>query len=211
MAKLRSIDISKLPDGFHADENGLYLFVRGNSRTWVYRVTVYGKRIKRGLGSAKTISLAQTRQKVLDIKTNGVKEVTHGKKFKDFYLDVVEHTAKIKQWKNPKSKSQWTNTIETYAVPYIGNKLVSRITRDDIRGIIEPIYTTKTETASRLIGRLKAVFDYAQVCGLHSGHNPAVWVGNLDLFFAPKAKVAKVKHPTSIGGALSWKTTCIVF
>ena len=83
MAKLRSIDISKLPVGFHADENGLYLFVRGNSRTWVYRGTVNGKRIKRGLGSAKTISLAQARQKVLDIKTNGVKEVTHGKKFKD--------------------------------------------------------------------------------------------------------------------------------
>lgn len=63
MAKLRSIDISKLPDGFHADENGLYLFVRGNSRTWVYRGTVNGKRIKRGLGSAKTVSLAQARQK----------------------------------------------------------------------------------------------------------------------------------------------------
>ena len=207
MAKLRSIDISKLPDGFHADENGLYLFVRGNSRTWVYRGTVNGKRIKRGLGSAKTVSLTRARQKVLDIKTNGVKEVTHGKKFKDFYCDAVEHTAKIKQWKNPKSKSQWTNTIKTYAVPFIGNKVVSRITRDDIREIIEPIYTTKTETASKLIGRLKTVFDYAQVRGLHSGPNPAVWVGNLDQFFAPKAKVANVRHHKS----LSWKDLPKVF
>lgn len=53
MTKLRTTDVLKLPDGFHADENGLYLYVRGNSRTWVYRGTLNGKRVKRGLGSAR--------------------------------------------------------------------------------------------------------------------------------------------------------------
>lgn len=209
MTKLRASDVFKLPDGFYADGNGLYLQVRydGTSRAWVFRGTLNGRRVLRGLGSVTLVSLAQARQKVLDIKANGIKEVTHGKKFKDFYLDAIEHTAKIKQRKHPKSKSQWTNTIKTYAVPFIGNKIVSRITRDDIRIILAPLYEEKTETASKLIGRLKTVFDYAQVCGLHSGPNPAVWVGNLDQFFPPKAKVAKTQHYKS----LPWKDMPKVF
>ena len=97
MAKLRTTDVLKLPDGFHADENGLYLYVRGNSRTWVYRGTVRGKRVKRGLGSARLISLAQARQKALEFKQAGVQETVKSVKFQDFYLDAVEHAAKLKQ------------------------------------------------------------------------------------------------------------------
>lgn len=207
MAKLRTTDVLKLPDGFHADENGLYLYVRGNSRTWVYRGTLSGKRVKRGLGSAKLISLAQARQKALEFKQAGVQETVKSVKFQDFYLDAVEHVAKIKQWKNKKSKSQWINTIKTYALPVIGAKSVKSVTSKDIREILGPIYETKTETASRLAGRLKNVFDYAQVCGLHEGPNPAMWVGNLDQFFAPKAKVAPVKHHKS----LPWRELPVVF
>ena len=207
MAKLRTTDVLKLPDGFHADENGLYLYVRGNSRTWVYRGTLNGKRVKRGLGSARLISLAQARQKALEFKQAGVQETVKSVKFQDFYLDAVEHAAKLKQWKNKKSKSQWINTIKTYALPVIGAKSVKSVTSEDIRKIIDPIYETKTETASRLVGRLKNVFDYAQVCGLHQGPNPAMWVGNLDQFFAPKAKVAPVKHHKS----LSWRELPVVF
>lgn len=199
MAKLRTSDISKLPNGFHADENGLYLYVRGNSRSWVYRSTVNGKRVKRGLGSIKDVSLAQARQKVLDIKINGLgKEQKREAKFKDFYIEAVEHVGEIKQWKNPKSESQWKNTITTYALPYIGEKSLSNITTEDIRELIEPIYKTKTETASRLIGRLKTVFDYAQVKGFRNGYNPAIWAGNLDQYFAPKVKVSTIKHHKAV-------------
>lgn len=201
MPKLRVSDIAKLPDGCYADGAGLYLYVRGNSRSWILRKTVNGKRIKRGLGSALTISLSQARAKTAELNLSAQVPATKTKKFKDFYLEAIEHIAKIKQWKNPKSRSQWTNTITTYVLPIIGNKAVGSITTADIRLIIDPIYENKTETASRLIGRLKAVFDYAQVCKLHNGPNPAVWVGNLDQFFAPKAKVAKVIHHK----AVSWR------
>lgn len=207
MAKLRTTDVLKLPDGFYADENGLCLYVRGNSRTWVYRGTLNGKRVKRGLGSAKLIPLAMARQKALELSQNGVQETVKAVKFQDFYLEAIEHFAKIKQWKNKKSKSQWTNTIEAYALPVIGAKSLKSITSKDIRDILNPIYETKTETASRVAGRLKSIFDYAQVCGLHQGANPAMWVGNLDQFFAPKAKVSPEQHHKS----LSWKELPAVF
>lgn len=158
MAKLRTTDVLKLPDGFHADENGLYLYVRGNSRTWVYRGTLNGKRVKRGLGSAKLISLAQARQKALEFKQAGVQETVKCVKFQDFYLDAVEHAAKLKQWKNKKSKSQWISTIKTYALPVIGAKSVKSVTSEDIRKTIDPIYETKTETASQAGRKTKECF-----------------------------------------------------
>ena len=199
MAKLRTTDLLKLPDGFYADENGLYLYVRGNSRTWVYRSTVDGKRIKRGLGSTKEVSLAQARQKVLAIKLNGLKDTSSGRtKFKNFYLEAIEHIKEVKQWKHPKSESQWKSTIAMYALPFIGDKALDKITTDDICKLIEPIYKTKTETASKLIGRLKAVFDYAQVKGFRKVYNPAVWSGNLDQYFAPKTKVSQIQHHKAV-------------
>lgn len=209
MTKLRATDIFKYPDGLYADGNGLYLQVRnnGSARGWVFRGTVNGKRVLKGIGSAKLITLAQARKKVIDLKTGGIEASVKAKKFEDFYIEAVEHTAKLKQWKNPKSKSQWLNTIATYALPVIGKKAVGKVTRDDIRKIIDPIYAEKTETASRLIGRLKAVFDYAQVCGLHNGPNPAMWSGNLDQFFAPRSKVSRVVHHKS----LDWREIPTVF
>lgn len=198
MAKLRTTDVLKLPDGFHADENGLNLYVRGNSRTWVYRGTVRGKRVKRGLGSAKLITLAQARQKVLEIKQAGVQEIVKKVKFKDFYLEAIDHLAKIKQWKNAKSRPQWISSIETYVIPIIGNMALEDIETKDIRAVIDPIFFTKTDTASRIIGRLRIILDYAQVCGHRSGPNPALWVGNLDQFFPSKSRTLRVQHHKSV-------------
>lgn len=144
-------------------------------------------------------SLAQARQKVLAIKLNGLKDTSSGRtKFKNFYLEAIEHIKEVKQWKHPKSESQWKSTIAMYALPFIGDKALDKITTDDICKLIEPIYKTKTETASKLIGRLKAVFDYAQVKGFRKGYNPAVWSGNLDQYFAPKTKVSQIQHHKAV-------------
>lgn len=156
MTKLRASDLLKYPDGVYGDGNGLYLAVLGESRLWFFRTTSNGKRTKKCLGPLKHVSLAQARQKVLQLKLEGIKPVKK-KLFKDFYLEAVEHVAKIKQWKNKKSFSQWKNTIETYAVPVIGNKLAASISTKDIKEVLDPIYETKTETASRVAGSLKAV------------------------------------------------------
>lgn len=199
MAKLRVSDLLKLPDGFHADENGLYLYVRGNSRTWVYRSTVDGKRIKRGLGSIKDVTLAQARSKAAELRAKPLRvNKRREKSFVDFYLEAIDHIEKVKKWKDPKNKTKWIASIRNDIVPVIGNMKVGEIRTADIVRALEPIYYKKTETASRIIGRLRAIFDYAQVCGERTAPNPSIWDGCLDNYFPSRSKVAPVKHLKSV-------------
>jgi len=60
--------------------------------------------------------------------------------------------------------------------------------------VLEPIWRTKTETASRLRGRIEAVLDWAKVRGYRDGENPARWRGHLDKILPRRSKVQKVKH-----------------
>ena len=101
-------------------------------------------------------------------------------------------------WSNPKHRAQWTSTLTTYAYPTIGKLRVSDIETRHIVGILEPLWTTKTETASRVRGRIEAVLDYAKVCGYRQGENPALWKGHLDLILPARAKVRKVKHHSAL-------------
>jgi integrase len=64
--------------------------------------------------------------------------------------------------------------------------------------VLEPIWTTKTETASRLRGRIEAVLDCAAVRGLRQGDNPALWRGHLDHLLPERGKVAKVRHHAAL-------------
>ncbi|MFR6358973.1 MAG: tyrosine-type recombinase/integrase [Sutterella wadsworthensis] len=89
---------------------------------------------------------------------------------------------KAKRWRNAKHRAQWQSTLETYALPVLGSKPVEDITRDDVLAVLRPIWDSKSETASRLRGRLEAVFSYAIATGKRVAANPATWRGNLDLF-----------------------------
>ena len=61
-------------------------------------------------------------------------------------------------------------------------------------GILEQIWNTKTETASRVRGRIEAVLDWATARGHRHGDNPARWRGHLDKLLPARTKVRKVKH-----------------
>jgi hypothetical protein len=52
---------------------------------------------------------------------------------------------------------------------------------------IEPIWTTKPETASRVRGRIESVIDWATARGYRQGENPARWRGHLENLL-PKKK-----------------------
>lgn len=97
-------------------------------------------------------------------------------------------------WKNPKHAAQWTSTLEKYAYPIIGNLQVAHIETPHVVSVLEPIWNTKTETASRLRGRIESVLDWAKVRGYRNGENPARWKGHLDHILPARAKVQKVKH-----------------
>jgi integrase len=104
---------------------------------------------------------------------------------------IAQHEA---SWKNAKHAAQWTTTLETYAFPVCGHMVAADIDTATVLRVLEPIWLDKTETASRLRGRMEAVLDYATAKGLREGPNPARWKGNLALTLPAKRKVSPVEH-----------------
>jgi integrase len=106
-------------------------------------------------------------------------------------------------WSNPKHAAQWLATLATYAYPVIGSVPVKKIGANGdgtelIMKVLEPIWYAKTETASRVRGRIEAVLDWAKAHGYRDGENPARWKGHLDKLLPAKAKVAPVKHHAAL-------------
>jgi hypothetical protein len=97
-------------------------------------------------------------------------------------------------WRNDKHTQQWSSTLETYALPHFGEKVLADIDTNDVLAALRPIWTTKAETASRLRGRIEAVLNWGAAHGHRQGENPARWKGHLEMILPAKSKVAKVKH-----------------
>jgi integrase len=194
--------------GQHSDGGGLYLQVKGNARSWIYRFT-FGKERWMGLGSYPTISLARARELADDarrLRAEGINPIEHREaqraaakveaaKAVTFDQAVERYIAAHEAaWKNAKHRQQWRNTLATYASPIIGSLPVGSVNTELVMRVLEPIWTTKTETASRLRGRIEVVLDWAKVNGYRDGENPARWTGHLDQLLPKRSKVRKVKH-----------------
>ena len=117
--------------------------------------------------------------------------------------------AHASDYRNDKHRKQWAATLETYAYPVIGKQLVSDITMRSVLDVllqdtqsadktVGKLWHTKTETAKRLLGRIKTVLDYATVNEYRSGSNPALWKGHLSTLLAKPNQIAKVKHYDSV-------------
>lgn len=196
----RRVDTIAEPGKYH-DGGGTGLFLRvwpSGSRQWVQRITIRGKRQEIGLGSPPAVSLATARKLALD---NRGKAMLGGDPLADkrktregmTFADAVEKylAAKLSEFRNEKHRKQWRSTLDTYAAPTLGPKLVSEITVQDVLRVLEPVWTSKTETASRLRGRIENVLSWATVAGHRTGDNPARWKGNLSETLPKPAKVAK--------------------
>jgi integrase len=101
-------------------------------------------------------------------------------------------------WKNEKHKTQWTNTIKMYAYPVFGKVAVQDINVGMIMRVLDPIWQTKTETASRLRGRLENILDWARVREYRTGENPARWRGHLEKALPTRNKAKDVKHHAAL-------------
>lgn len=101
-------------------------------------------------------------------------------------------------WRNAKHAQQWRNTLESYAYPLVGSLLVRDVALPHVISILEPIWLTKTETASRLRGRIEQVLDWATARGLRDGPNPARWRGHLDKMLPRPSKVARPGHHAAL-------------
>jgi integrase len=185
---------------------GLQLLIKpSGAKYWLLRFALNGKRQELGLGSFPEVLPKQAREKAHDARAliykginpitakSSLKEKLVGKHaFKDFAMDCVQ--AKKVEWSNDKHANQWTNTLETYAFPIIGDKLLNEIDTDDILRILTPIWLDKTETASRLRGRLEWILAAATTRKLRTGMNPALWRGHLQTILPAPAKIMEVEH-----------------
>lgn len=106
--------------------------------------------------------------------------------------------SKSDEWKNPKHRQQWENTLQTYASPDLGHLLVRDIDLQHVLLCLEPIWKTKNETASRLRGRIESVLDWATVRKYRAGENPARWKGHLDKVLPAPMKIQKVQHHRAV-------------
>ena len=195
-----------LAAGKYHDGGGTGLFLRveiNGSRRWLQRTTINGKRREIGLGSPPSVSLAAARESASKNKRDIKEGLNPLSKKRDnaptltfieaanLYLEV-----KSSEFTNKKHKSQWFSTLNTYAYPKLGKLLVSEILINDVLETLKPIWTTKTETASRLRGRIEAVLSWATVSGYRNGDNPACWKGNLSELLPKPSKIAgKKRYP----------------
>jgi hypothetical protein len=127
-----------------------------------------------------------------DAKLHAALEKAKALKFRDAAAAYI--TAHRAGWKNGKHAAQWTSTIERYACPILGDVSVQAVDTTLIMKVIEPIWSTKTETAGRLRGRIESVLDWATVRGFRQGENPARWRGHLAKLLPARSKVRRVKH-----------------
>jgi integrase len=97
-------------------------------------------------------------------------------------------------WRNAAHRQQWSSTLATYASPAFGRLPVDAVDTGLVLQVLEPIWTDKNETASRVRGRIEAILDWARVRGYRNGPNPAMWKGHLDHLLLVKSKVAKIEH-----------------
>jgi integrase len=107
---------------------------------------------------------------------------------------ILAHKA---SWKNAKHADQWTNTLKTYASPVFGSLPVAEIDTGLVVKCLAPIWESKTETASRLRGRIESVLGWATTSGYRTGENPARWKGHLENLLATISKSNRTKnHPS---------------
>ena len=104
-------------------------------------------------------------------------------------------------WRNAAHASQWENTLRAYAYPHIGALSVQAIDTSLVMRVLEPIWTAKPETASRLRGRIETILNWARVRGYREGENPARWKGHLDHLLPAKSKVRRVQHHAAMAYA----------
>lgn len=212
--RLSALQVSKLTKpGLYGDGGGLTLQITATgAKSWLLRYMVAGKPFGMGLGPTHTVSLAEARQKALEARKlliDGINPLAAKKQSKiaaalaDAKMMSFDQCAEAyilahkAGWKNAKHGDQWTNTLNTYASPVFGHLPVAEIDTGLVVKCLAPIWESKTETASRVRGRIESVLGWATTSGYRTGENPARWKGHLENLLATISKSSRTKnHPS---------------
>lgn len=207
----------------HHDGAGLYLQVTQQTRadgstvlakSWLFRYHRNDRENWMGLGPVYDVSLADARRAARDCRealrqgrdplaersrAAAIARMESAWTFSEVAAAYIE--ANKAGWRNDKHVAQWTSTLGTYAFPVFGKVSVAAIDNALVLAVLKPIWTTKTETATRVRQRIEAVLGYATTLGYREGPNPAAWKGNLENILPPARKVRAVRHHPALAFA----------
>ncbi|MCJ2020128.1 integrase arm-type DNA-binding domain-containing protein [Methylobacterium sp. E-065] len=209
--KLTALGVARLKiPGMYGDGHGLWLQVTGSgAKSWIFRFTLRGKSREMGLGSAATFSLAEARDRARDCRkltADGIDPIeVRRAKFQEAELEAAKAVtfkqcaeiyieAHKASWRSNRHAKQWPSTLKYYAYPLFGDLPVQIIDTGLVMKALEPIWSTKPETATRVRGRIEAILDWATTRGYRRGENPARWKGHLANLLPRRSKVKKVAH-----------------
>ncbi len=200
--------------GRHADGGGLYLRISpGGARSWVFMAATGGRRTEIGLGAESSVPLATARKLAADMReaiavgtdprtviTPKPVEVppsiiTFGK-FAETYISSVEEG-----WRNDVHRQQWRSSLRDHATA-LSSMPIADIGTENVLAVLQPIWLTKSETASRVRGRIEKILAAAKARGLRplDAANPALWKGHLDVLLPRRPKLTRGHHE-----ALPWR------
>jgi integrase len=213
---LTPLAVKNAKPGRHADGGGLHLLVKDSgARSWVYRFMLGGKSRDVGLGAAGVggISLAAARdaRDALRIKVKAGTDPLEERQRRAADAIAEAQIAKVAgitfksvseiymesnwdSWRNDKHRHQWKSTMATYVYPVIGDLPVAKVGTTHVLQILEPMWRSKSETASRVRGRIETILDAAKARGYREGENPARWRGHIAQILPARARLTRGHH-----------------
>lgn len=208
----KGVEAKKEP-GMYGDGGGLYLRVGPTgAKSWIVRTVIHGKRRELGIGSAELVSLAEAREKAAELRkvaraggdpdadrkaaAKAAAEAARRNLITFGKAAEAVHAKLLPKWKNQKHAETWISGLKLHAFPRLGEKPIQSITRDDVLRVLEPIWTSRVETARRLRQRLHTVFQWAKDEGHFAGENPVDQIG---------LGLAQVNKNTAHLAAMPWR------
>lgn len=215
LAKLTAMQVQHFTKpGNYGDGGGLYLQINPQGKkSWIFRYELFGRKRYMGLGPLHCVSLADARiaareaRRCLRDKVDPLeKKRQEEERQRRDEARELSFDASAKQyieahgdaWRSAKHRQQWENTLRTYASPHFGSVNARDIDTDLVLKVLEPIWSIKTETATRVRERIERVLAWAATRGYRTGENPARWTGHLEWLLPAPSKLKKVRHHAAL-------------
>lgn len=197
---------------------GLHLLVTAarsakTTASWILRIMLGDKRTDLGLGAYPEIGVAKAREKASgarELIADGkdprqeklaAKAALKAQQAKALTFDEaarLAHKNRAHEFSNAKHVDDWLSSLTRYASPVIGSMPVGDVEIGHVVKVLELIWTTKTETATRVRQRMESVLAWATVSGYRTGDNPAQWKGRLEHALPRPSKVRKIEHHAAL-------------